>query len=75
MLHTKGNLVLCAELCFVMEGGCLAEGKICSIKPDALLMTRHKTNQKQVDAKPLSETFKVTKLWLKNLVRKHHTEG
>jgi hypothetical protein len=40
--------ILCAELCPIMEDGCVAEGKIYSIEPDALLMTRHKTNQKQI---------------------------
>jgi len=50
--------------------------KIYSIKPAALLMTRHITfNEKQVDTKMLSEIFKVRRLWLKNLVRNHHMEG
>ena len=40
--------ILCAELCLIMENGCVTEGELYSVKPDALLMTRHKTNQKQV---------------------------
>jgi hypothetical protein len=40
-----------------MEDGSLVEGKICSIKPDALLLTRHTTNQRQVDTEMLSETI------------------
>ena len=56
-LYVTLNEMSCVELCLVMGDGCLAEGKICCMKPGAFRMAGHRTNQKQVDTKTLSETF------------------